>query len=125
MVPLLSEPDEAIEDGLGPLHGTLGTAQDDLIPPHDDLTLDELLDPPQDGVTVSEDLERPAWRYDEFDFYLAAGCGFRVASLRPPLVSISAFSYLEPVAFIVVWCGLVRKERGPRRAPPIAPWHGP
>jgi hypothetical protein len=46
-----------------------------------------------------------------------------VASLRPLLVSISA--YLEPVAFIVVWCGLVRKERGPRRAPPIAPWHGP
>jgi hypothetical protein len=97
MVPLFSEPDEAIEDGLGPLHGTLGTAQDDLIPPHDDLTLDELLDPPQDGVTVSEDLERPAWRYDEFDFYLAAGRGFRVASLRPPLVSIAAFRYLEPV----------------------------
>ncbi|HEY6690488.1 MAG TPA: hypothetical protein VI008_05535, partial [Rubrobacter sp.] len=64
-------------DGLGPLHGTLGTAQDDLIPPHDDLALDELLDPPQDGVTVSEDLERPARRYDELDFYLAAGCGFR------------------------------------------------
>jgi hypothetical protein len=91
VVPLLSEPDEAIEDSLGPLHSPFGTAQDDLIPPHDDLALDEFLDPPQDGVAVPEDLERPAWRYDELDFYLAAGCDFRVASLRPPLVSISAF----------------------------------
>jgi hypothetical protein len=96
MVPLFSEPDEAIEDGLGPLHGTLGTAQDDLSPPHDDLTLDELLDPPQDGVTVSEDLERPAWGYDDLDFYLAAGCGFRGASLRSALVSMSARSGLRP-----------------------------
>jgi hypothetical protein len=82
MVPLLSEPDEAIEDCLGPLHSPLDTAQDELITPHDNLALDELLDPPQDGVTVSEDLERPARGYDELDFYLAAGCGFRVASLR-------------------------------------------
>ena len=125
VVPLLGEPDETIEDGLGPLHSPLGTAQDDLIPPHDDLALDELLDPPQDGVTVPEDLERPAWRYDELDFYLAAGSGFRVASLRPPLVSISAFRYLEPVAFIVVWCGLARRGCGLRRGLPRAPWHGP
>jgi len=89
-VSLLGEPDEAIEDGLGPLHGTLGTAQDDLIPPHDDLALDELLDAPQDGIAVAEDLECPAWRYDELDFYLAAGRGFRVASLRSALVSLSA-----------------------------------
>jgi len=88
VVPLLSEPDEAIEDGLGPLHSPLRTAQNDLIPPHDDFALDELLDPPQDGVAIPEDLERPAWRYDELDFYLAAGCGFRVASLRSALVSI-------------------------------------
>jgi hypothetical protein len=91
VVPLLSEPDEAIEDGLGPLHSPLCTAQDELIPPHDDLAFDEPLDPSEDGVAVPEDLERPAWRYDELDFYLAAGCDFRVASLRPPLVSISAF----------------------------------
>jgi hypothetical protein len=81
VVPLLSEPDEAIEDGLGPLHSPLDTAQNELITPHDNLALDELLDPPQNGVTVSEDLERPAWGYDELDLYLAAGCGFRVASL--------------------------------------------
>lgn len=94
MVPLLSEPDEAIEDGLGPLHGTLGTAQDYLIAPHDDLALDELLDAPQDGVAVTEDLERPDRRNDELYFYLAAGCGFRVASLRSALVSMSARSGL-------------------------------
>src|SRR5215218_3172166 len=121
VVSLLSEPDEAIEDSLGPLHSPLGTTQDDLVAPHDDLALDELLDPPQDGVPVSEDLERPAWRYDELDFYLAAGCGFRVASLRPPLVSIPAFLCLEGVAFIVIWCGLVRRGCGPRHGPPRAP----
>ena len=49
----------------------------------------------QDGVTVSEDLERPAWGYDDLDFYLAAGCGFRVASLRSALVSMSARSGLR------------------------------
>jgi hypothetical protein len=97
-VPLLSEPDEAIEDGLGPLHSPLRTAQNDLIPPHDDFALDELLDPPQDGVAIPEDLERPAWRYDELDFYLAAGCGFRVASLRSALVSMSARSGLKASA---------------------------
>jgi len=79
-VPLLSEPDQTVEDGLGPLHGRLGTAQDNLIPPHDDLALDELFDPPQDGVAIPEDLERPARWYDELDFYLAAGCCFRVFS---------------------------------------------
>src|SRR5215210_6584207 len=104
MVTLLGEPDEAVEDGLGPLYGPLGTAQDDLVAPHDDLALHELLDLPEDGVPVPEDLERPARGYDELDIYLVAGCGFRVASLRsapvsmstrsglrPPLVSISAF----------------------------------
>ena len=111
VVPLFGEPDEAIEDGLGPLHGRLGTAQDDLIPPHDDLALDELLDPPQDGVTVSEDLERPAWRYDELDFYLAAGCGFRVASFsgsgfssaqhRDPKTSAAAFAPSASSAFLI------------------------
>jgi hypothetical protein len=60
VVPLLSEPDEAIEDSLGPLHSPLCTAQDDLIAPHDDLALDEFLDSPKDGVAVPEDLERPA-----------------------------------------------------------------
>ena len=88
MVPPLSEPDEPIEAGLGPLYTPRGPAKNELFPPHDDFALDELLDPPQDGVAVPEDLERPAWRYDELDFYLAAGCGFRVASLRSALVSI-------------------------------------
>src|SRR5215210_1313878 len=50
VVPLLGEPDQPVEDGLGPLHGPLGTAQHDLIPPHDDLALYKLLDPSKDGV---------------------------------------------------------------------------
>jgi hypothetical protein len=96
VMPLLGETDQTVEDGLGPLHGLLGTAQYDLIPPHHDLALDELLDPPQYGVAVPEDVERPARRYDELDFYLAAGSCFRVASLRSALVSISARSGLRP-----------------------------
>jgi len=94
---LLGEPDQAVEDGLGPLHGGLGTAQDDLIPLHDDLALDELLDTPQNGVAIPEDVERSAWWYDELDFYLAACC-FRVASLRSAPVSLSARSGLTAFA---------------------------
>lgn len=80
MVPLLGEPDETIEDGLGPLHSRLGSAEHDLIAPHDDLALDELLDPPENRVPVPEDLESPPRRNDELDFYLVAGSGFRVFS---------------------------------------------
>jgi hypothetical protein len=87
MVPLFGEPYQPIEDGLGPLHSPLGTAQDHLVAPHDDLAIDELLDPPEYGITVPEDFQGPTWRDNELDFYLAV-C-FRVASLRSDLVSIS------------------------------------
>jgi hypothetical protein len=79
-VPLLGETDEAIEDGLGPLHSRLGAAQHDLVPPHDDLALDELLDTPEDRVPIPEDLERATRRYDELDFYLAASSSVRLGS---------------------------------------------
>src|SRR5829696_8949524 len=72
VMPLLGEPDEAIEDSLCPLYSPLGAAQHDLVPPNDDLALDEFLDPSEDGVAVPEDLERPPRRYHELDFYLAA-----------------------------------------------------
>jgi hypothetical protein len=80
-VSLLGEPDQTIEDGLGPLRGSLGAPKHDLVPPHDDLAIDELLDPPEDGVPVPEDLQRPLRRYDELDFDLAAGLCFRIFSL--------------------------------------------
>ena len=79
MVTLFGEPDQPVEDGLGPFHSPLGTAQDHLVAPHYDLTLDEFLDPPEYGVAVPEDLEGPVWRDNELDFYLVLCC-FRVAS---------------------------------------------
>jgi len=88
MVPLFGEPYQPIEDGLGPLHGHLGTAQDHLITPHDDLALDEFLDPSEYGVAVPENLQGPAWRDNELDFYLVAGSCFRCFSF------VVAFSFL-------------------------------
>src|SRR5918998_5261211 len=93
MVAFLGEPDQTVEDCLGPLDGRLGTAQDDLVSAHDDLALDELLDPPQDGVSLAENLQGLARRYDKLDFYLAARCGVRRYSFLRFEVQVSAIGF--------------------------------
>src|SRR4028119_1596927 len=141
VVALLDETHEPVEDGLGPLHGHVGPAQHDLVPPHDHLAPHELFDPPQHRIALPKDVEHPRGRYDDLGLYLAAcrnvrrdsfllACqrfDFSATGLVIPETTAAAPARRAADKFLFIATSLLPAQRAPapRRGPRRVAWPGP